>query len=535
MGLARDARILKDGELFVVSDERGDLRRTFPGAGLYARDTRFLSELWLLLNGEEPELFDSSAERTASAVFEFGNTVFRDDDGRDVLAHTIALRRYRTVRHGRLEEELVLDNFNPFPVSLELALVFAADFLDIFEVRGFPRERPRGRILLPRHTGPQLLLAYRAPDDVLLETEIAFDRPPDLVTTEAGTTHLTDLALPRMLLPGHDQLIRAAGTLHPPRAFALFRLTLAARGRERLTFRVSPRHLLERHVTIRIPDVSQLTERTPVTSIAFARVRTNHAFLDRILQRSLDDIRALLTPFPGGRLVAAGVPWFVAPFGRDSLIVSLQMMLFAPQLALETLRFLARYQGRKSDPWTEEEPGKILHELRFGEMVRLGETPHSPYYGTVDATPLFVVTFCELMNWVGTPALFDELFPAVEAALDWIDRYADHDRDGFIDYGKVSPRGLEHQNWKDSHNALLFPDGGEPVPPIAPVEVQGYVFQAKRMLAAVLHRFGGSSAQMLAARLRAEAEQLRERFERRFWSESDRFYGQALDGQGRLV
>jgi len=535
MGLARDARILKDGELFVVSDERGDLRRTFPGAGVYARDTRFLSELWLLLNGEEPELFDSSAERTSVAVFEFGNTVFRDEAGRDVLAHTIALRRCRSVRRGTLEEELVLENYNPFPVSVELALVFAADFYDIFEVRGFPRERPRGHILLPHHQGQHLRLAYRAPDDVVLETEIVFSRAPDVFTTEPGTTHLADLALPRMLLPGHDQLVRARGAIHPPRAFTLFRSTLPPHGSDRLLFRVAPRELFERRVTVRVPDVSRLTEPAELAPISFARVETDHEFLDRVLQRSLDDLRALLTPFPGGQLVAAGIPWFVAPFGRDSLIVSLQMMLFSPELALETLRFLARYQGRKVDPWTEEEPGKILHELRFGEMVRLGETPHSPYYGTVDATPLFIVTFCELMDWLGTPALFEELYPAVEAAVRWIDHYADHDHDGFVDYRGTSPRGLVHQNWKDSHNSLLFLDGSEPQSPIAPIEVQGYVYHAKRALASILQKYGKPTHRLLAARLRAEAEQLRERFEQRFWMEEQQFYGQAIDGRGRLV
>jgi glycogen debranching enzyme len=535
MGLARDARILKDGELFVVSDERGDLRRTLPGAGVYARDTRSLSELWLLLNGEEPELFDSSAERTNTAIFEFGNAVFRDEEGRDILAHTISLRRCRSVRRGTLDEELVLENYNAFDITVELAFVFAADFLDIFEVRGFPRERPRGRILLPQQQDHSLRLAYRAPDDVLLETEIVFSRQPDTVTTEPGATHLSELALPRMLLPGHDQLIRAPGMILPPRAFVLFHLKLPSHGRERLALRIAPRELLERRIAVRVPDVSRLTEPVEPPTYSFARARTDHELFDRVLQRSLDDVRALLTPFPGGRLVAAGIPWFVAPFGRDSLIVSLQMMLFAPELALETLRFLARYQGRKHDPWTEEEPGKILHELRFGEMVRLGETPHSPYYGTVDATPLFIVTFCEVMDWVGTPALFDELFPAVQAALHWIDQHGDHNGDGFIDYGRISPRGLVHQNWKDSHNSLLFPDGRDPVPPIAAVEVQGYVYQAKRALAAVLQRFGKPSHQVLVARLRAEAEQLRARFEQRFWSESDQFYGQAIDGQGRLV
>ena len=155
MGLVREARILKHGELFVVSDERGDLRRQLPGAGVYYRDTRYLSEYWLLLNGEEPELFDSSAERISSGIFEFGNTLFRSEDGHDVLAHTISLRRCRSINQW-LEEELELHNYNPFPVTVELALVLAADFLDVFEVRGFPRERPRGRMLLPRHRGREI-------------------------------------------------------------------------------------------------------------------------------------------------------------------------------------------------------------------------------------------------------------------------------------------------------------------------------------------------------------------------------------------
>lgn len=535
MGLAREARILTDRELFIVSDERGDLRRTFPGAGLYTRDTRFLSEFWFLLNGEEPELFDSAAEQTDTAIFQFGNTVFRDEANRDVLAHTISIRRCRKLQQGALIEEFVLENLNAFVVTLELALVFAADFLDIFDVRGFPRERPRGHVLLPQYAGQNLRLAYRAPDDVILETEILFNRAPDLATVEPGSTHLTDLALPRMLLPGHDLLVRAGGRIHPPRAFAMFRFTIPVHSQQHLTARVVPRELLERRTSIRVPDIARLHEPASTATIPFARVQTNNELLNRVLQRSLDDIRALVTPFPGGQLVAAGIPWFVAPFGRDSLIVSLQLILFSPELAIETLRYLSRYQGQKVDPWTEEEPGRILHELRFGEMVRLGEAPHSPYYGTVDATPLFLLTFCELMDWLGSPALLEEFLPAVDASLQWIDHYGDHNGDGFVDYSQSSTRGLVHQNWKDSHNSLLFPNGSEPVPPIAPVEVQGYVFQAKRALAAILQRYGSPEHQMLAAKIRADTERLRERFERSFWSETDQYYGQALDGQGRLV
>ncbi len=534
MGLVREARILKRGELFVVSDERGDLRRQLPGAGVYYRDTRYLSEYWLLLNGEEPELFDSSAERISSGLFEFGNTLFRSEDGQDVLAHTISLSRCRSVDQ-RLEEELVLRNYNRFPVTVELALVLAADFLDIFEVRGFPRERPRGRMLLPRHRGRELSLAYRAPDDLLLETEIRFSRPPDELTIEPGSGDLAELVLPRMLLPGGDQLVRARGAARPPRVFAVFRMHLPPQASDRLTMRLAPRQLVQRREVVRIPDVSIIGEAPQAQEIRFARVRTDHELLNLVLERSLRDLQALVTPFPGGRLIAAGIPWFVAPFGRDSLITALQMMMFSSELPRDTLRFLAQYQGKKEDDWTEEEPGKILHELRFGEMARLGESPHTPYYGTVDATPLFVVTFCEFMAWFGSPHLFEEFLPPVEAALRWIDRYGDRNRDGFVDYGQRSPRGLVHQNWKDSYNSLQFPDGTPISAPVAPVEVQGYVYHAKLALADVLQRYGDEAQRMQAVRLRNEARQLQERFERRFWIESDGFYGQAIDGSGRLV
>ena len=534
MGLVREARILKQGEIFVVSDERGDLRRNLQGAGVYFRDTRYLSEYWLLLNGVEPELFDSSAEAVNEGIFEFGNALFRSADGQDVLAHTIRLSRCRAI--GRwLEEELVLHNYNPFQVAIELALVLAADFLDVFEVRGFPRERPRGRLLLPQHRGREVSLAYRAPDGLLLETTIDFSRPPDDLTVEPGSSDLAELVIPRLLLPGADQLVRARGTARPPRVFAMFRLHVPPQASDRVTMRLTPRQPVQHRDVVRVPEVACMGEEGKPREIEFARVHTDHELLNLVLERSLRDLQALVTPFPGGRLIAAGIPWFVAPFGRDSLITALQTVMFSAELASDTLRFLARYQGKRENAWTEEEPGKILHELRFGEMARLGESPHTPYYGTVDATPLFVVTFCELMAWSGSPRLFEEFLPAVEAAIGWIDRYGDRNGDGFVDYGQRSPGGLVHQNWKDSYNSLQFPDQTPITAPIAPVEVQGYVYQAKLALATVLQRYGDEAQRMQAVRLRSEAKRLHERFERCFWMEAEGFYGQAIDGSGRLV
>jgi len=535
MGLARESRTLKHGEIFILSDQRGDVRRSLPGAGMYFRDTRFLSEYWLLLNGAEPELLDSSADLVTDGIFVFSNPVFRTEDGHDVAPHTITLQRCRSIGQA-LRDTFLVQNFNAFPVTLELTLVFAADFLDIFEVRGWPRERPRGLQQLPQQDGSMVHLSYRAPDGLVLETEIAFSQPPDITTVEPGSAEVRLAVPPRLLLPGHDVLVRAPSALRPPRVFTTFRLALPARGTAELGVRITPRQLLQHQQRRRIPDVAATAEAPTKATLPFAQVQTDHELFNRVLDRSLRDIEALMTPFPGGPLVAAGIPWFVAPFGRDSLIVALQLLLFTPELATDVLRFLARYQGKQVNAWTEEEPGKILHELRFGEMTRLGETPHTPYYGTVDATPLFIVLFCELMDWMGSPSLFEEFWPAIEAALGWITRYGDRDHDGFVDYGKQSPRGLVHQNWKDSANSLQFPDGVTEVAiPIAPVEVQGYIYQAKRGLAAVLQRYGNAAHHALAARLRAEAEQLRQRFEQRFWSEADQFYGQAIDGKGRLV
>jgi glycogen debranching enzyme len=266
----------------------------------------------------------------------------------------------------------------------------------------------------------------------------------------------------------------------------------------------------------------------------FAGVTTGNDLFNAVLDRSLRDLRTLLTPFPGGRLVAAGIPWYVAPFGRDSIITSLQTLMFSPDMTVETLRFLARHQATRVDTWTESAPGKILHEQRFGEMARLGEVPHVPYYGTVDATPLFIILFCALMSWVGTQELFDEFLPSIENALSWIDRFGDSDGDGFVDYGSrgTSQRGLTNQGWKDSDNSLQFPDHSPIAAPIALVEVQGYVYQAKELLAGVMEHFGKP---VQATELRRQAADLRQHFEARFWSDEIRFYGQAIDGSGRLV
>src|SRR4051794_18286254 len=265
---------------------------------------------------------------------------------------------------------------------------------------------------------------------------------------------------------------------------------------------------------------------------SFADIATDNELFNLAIARSAGDLRLLINegPRPDERYVAAGVPWFTTLFGRDSLITSYQALAVRPQIAIETLETLAALQATEDDPERDMEPGKILHELRTGEMARTGETPHRPYYGTVDATPLWLILLGATFDWTGDRALVDRLWPNALRALDWIDRYGDRDGDGFVEYERRTPRGLLNQGWKDSSDGIRDREGRLAETPIALAEVQGYVYDAKRRMAG-LARIRGE--RKLATRLDAEAETLRQRFEEAFWSEDQQFYAMALDGSKR--
>jgi len=261
---------------------------------------------------------------------------------------------------------------------------------------------------------------------------------------------------------------------------------------------------------------------------------TDNLRFNDVLWRAALDLDMLQTSFPDGELPAAGVPWFVAPFGRDSLIVGLQTVHLAPDRASQTLRTLAALQGTTEDPYREEQPGKILHEMRYGEMARLGEIPHTPYYGSIDATPLFVLLFAETMAWTGDDQLFADLWPNVERALEWIEQYGDIDGDGLVEYRarEDDGAGIVHQVWKDSHDSLHDCDGRAVRGVVTPVEVQGYVYAAYESLAGVALARGHAG---WAAKLQARAERVRAAVEALFWMEDEGYYAQALDEEKRQV
>ncbi|MDP2726524.1 MAG: amylo-alpha-1,6-glucosidase, partial [Dehalococcoidia bacterium] len=262
------------------------------------------------------------------------------------------------------------------------------------------------------------------------------------------------------------------------------------------------------------------------------QVESPNEFLASIVHRCLADVRLLQTGSHEDPYVAAGIPWFATLFGRDLLVTSLQVLAYNTNIAKRSLLLLAKYQGKKVDPWRDEEPGKILHELRLGEMAHLDEVPFTPYYGSVDSTPLFLLLAGEFYSWTGDLGLMRELEPHLLAALNWLENYGDRDGDGYIDYEKRSAKGLVNQGWKDSADAIVNPDGTLAYPPIALVEVQGYVYAAKERLARVFAHLGKVE---LALRLSQEAQDLKARFNRDFWLEKEKFYALALDGFNKPV
>ena len=245
-----------------------------------------------------------------------------------------------------------------------------------------------------------------------------------------------------------------------------------------------------------------------------------------LLKTGIGDFHALQIPDGNEHIIAAGIPWFATIFGRDSIIAAYQSLSLNSQLAVDTLRVLARYQGKEYNDWRDEEPGKILHEYRDGEMTRDGEMPFGPYYGSIDATPLFLILLSETFNWTADEQLVEELLPNAYAALEWIDKYGDLDGDGFVEYKRRSPKGLINQGWKDSWDANMHRDGTIAKPPIALCEVQGYVYDAKYRMSSLLRTFGDVKT---ADRLKREAAELARRFDRAFWMPSRGFYAMALD------
>jgi glycogen debranching enzyme len=495
----RDVQVVKHGSSFLLCDERGDVPEGNTAAlGLYHRDTRFLSRFEMSVNDMRPLVLHSSAERNYAQVVELAYPFVSTDGEGHVVKENLALSRHR-VLGDTLLERIHVQNFGRTDRDVRLELRFEADFLDIFEVRGQARER-RGQVQPPHIDRHEVRLAYRGLDGVGRSTTIRFSPQPSRL--EAGC--------------------------------ATFDLRVPSGGEAEVAVEVQP------SVGETVPPRRPIREAREQLEHEYSnwrkrctRFRTSNTQLSSFLDRAILDLRMLLSDDDDGRpSIDAGVPWYSALFGRDSLITAYQCLMVNTDLAWTTLDKLAAFQGREEDPDREEEPGKILHELRVGEMAGTGEIPHTPYYGAIDSTPLWVMVLASAYAWTGDRAALERLWPNALACLEWIDRYGDRDGDGFVEYERTAPRGLDNQGWKDSHDAVVHPDGRKARGPIALVEVQGYVYNAK-LRGADLARVLGDDA--LADRLEKEAANLKERFNREFWMEKEGYYALALDGDKRQV
>ena len=490
-------RVLKQGEVFAVFDRFGDIETFGTGElGLYYQDTRFLSRLTLKLGKDRPLLL-SSTVREDNAVMAVDAT--NPDSWRDgeivIPRGTLHVFRSKILWEKTCHERLRIHNYGRAAVDVSFAIEFDADFADIFELRGMNRER-RGRRLETEVTKDGLVLAYEGLDNRFRRTRIVFDPAPTRLNESVATFQIR-------LEAGKDASYRCA-------------IACEVDGDSRQHVRPCYESVVEEAASA----LECVRAREP-------QIFTGNEQFNDWLNRSLADLHMMRTETPYGPYPYAGVPWFSTVFGRDGIITALQCLWFDPSIARGVLAYLAATQADAHNPEQDAEPGKVIHEIRADEMATLGEVPFKRYYGSIDATPLFIMLAGAYYRRTGDRAFAESIWPNIERALGWIDHYGDSDGDGFVEYARKAKHGLIHQGWKDSHDAVFHRDGAPAEGPIALCEVQGYVYAAKTAASELARIFGDAPR---ARELSKQAEALRGRFQKAFWCNDISTYALALDG-----
>ncbi|MBF2074971.1 MAG: amylo-alpha-1,6-glucosidase [Synechococcales cyanobacterium C42_A2020_086] len=508
---------LKDDDLFLITDTLGNVNgspkeESNSSLGLFCRDTRFLSLLEMQIEKRAPVLLSSTAQKGFALSVLCANPYVENR----LPAEVIGIQR-ELVLNGALFEELTITNYSREPLSFELSLTFGADFADLFQIRGFTREH-QGQLLqqvrpgqktpdvaslqeLALETG-ELALAYQALDGALVESRIQFShRKPDRFS---GFT-------------------------------AIWQLSLDSHETQQIGYRLQP--LINSRAASGVSAPMTLRQAMAAESMeeqnwcsSVTRIRSDNRAFNQVIERAEQDIYLLRQTFGKDKILAAGIPWFSTLFGRDSIIAAAQTLILDPRIACQTLHILAQYQGKVDDEWREEQPGKILHELRLGEMARCGEVPHTPYYGTVDATALWLMLYAEYYAWTHDRDTLEELWDNALAAMEWIDRGCRST--GYLTYYRKSSKGLRNQGWKDSEDCIVNRKGELAEGSIALSEVQGYVYAAKMRLSEIARL---KKRIDLADRWQEEAKELQARFNRDFWVEDQGYCAMALDGDGNPV
>ena len=499
------AVVIKQDELFFLCDKTGDVPiNASHGLGLYYHDCRYLNGYEFRIGGLPADQLAANASGGAWATFEMTNPDLKTPSGELLEKEQLGVKWERTLNSTAraLTDAIAFTNFSIRTVEVPVAILFSARFESIFDVRGAEPER-RGTLHRPRWTDGRLVFVYDGADHVRRCLAIGFDPQPASTSEGEASFHLT--VAPRQTVTIHLSLCvseRKRGEPEQSRAVPS-----------------SPEHPRRQHQRASDGWVAGATT-----------MQSDSDRLNAVLDRSIRDLHLLQTTLHDRRYFAAGVPWYVTLFGRDSIVSAIESLAFLPDNAEDTVCLLASYQGTTHNDWRDEEPGKIMHELRVGEMARLHEIPQTPYYGSVDATPLFLILLAEHARWTGRLDLFTGVMPHVDAALRWIDDAMAQSGTGYLTYATKSTQGLANQGWKDSGDSIVNRDGTLATPPIALVEVQAYVYYAKLGIADLYRRAGDAAT---AERLRQEADALRNRFEQNFWLEELDTYALALQRDNR--
>ena len=490
-------RVLKDGDSFGVFDHAGMIRAASGDEfGLYNEGTRFLSNFELAIERRHPLLLGSTVRRDNVLIVDLANPDLPEGAGGPLLRDSVHVFAMAFLWDRAWYARFRLRNYARHPLTLEFSMLFGADYADIFEVRGVDRVR-RGADLPAVVETDRVVLGYRGLDDVVRSTVLSFSPAPAL------------------LLEGR----------------ASFQVQLPAQGEATLELRAG---FQTDEVGGAVLDFGTALERAgngfEQGRLCCAEIQSSSTRFDEWVERSATDLQMMITQTPEGPYPYAGVPWFSTAFGRDGIITAYETLWIDPSIARGVLGYLALTQASAYDRENDAEPGKIIHEVRRGEMAALKEVPFARYYGTIDSTPLFIMLAGAYWRRTADQKTIEQLWPHVERALAWIDRDGDVDQDGFVEYARRSLRGLTSQGWKDSFDSISHQSGELATGSIALCEVQGYVFAARRSAAELARALGHSDR---AAELERQAEALRERFDRLFWVEELGTYALALDGEKR--
>lgn len=477
----------------MVTDSSGNVPRGTP-LGLFRSDTRYLNLYLLQLDGK-PLIPLSFTRKGYIANISLTNPEIKPN-GQTIPEGTLHILRTMFISTN-FYEKMFIKNTNGFPARLKLSLSYDTDFRDIFEVKGISLHRKGLRAIIEGDEGKNIILRYEGLDNVIRRTEFYFKPAPEIFwdtanfELEIAPYETREIDIEVVMTLGGVPVIRQEF----------------------------------------VEAKKEIEESYDRWQRGLTQISTDSEVMNNVIETSILDLRSLIINTKKDLLVpAAGIPWYDTIFGRDSLITCFQTLMLNPSLSASTLKFLTLYQGTKVDPWTDEQPGKILHEIREGELANLHHIPHTPYYGTIDATMLYLILMSEYHKWTGDENVRSDLRSGAEAAVHWIDDYGDIDKDGFVEYIRMSERlGLVNQGWKDSHNSMVFADGQLASPPIALSEVQGYAYDAKRRFAELY------PDNDLARKVLSDSGLLKDKFNEVFWMPEAEYYAEALDKDKRQV